>query len=276
MFVLGAGLSRTGTWSLKNGLEQLGFGPCLHGYVFLGQPALIRSWIAANRSPESADWDRLLEGYNSAVDLPVAAFWREIYAHDPTIKVVLSLRDENAWYDSIRETVFMWAVPSYPFITRWGGKFLKATSGWLPPYPALGTEVMVDRVFHGKLDRESAIETYRKHNADVIATIPPEQLLVWRASDGWEPLCAFLGVPVPDHPFPRLNDRMTMTDGVPKWLLDVVRYFLRRGRENLGRLLRLSRPLNAQTSANRPALLQGRPPEQAEDDGVAVRECSIS
>lgn len=253
MFVLGAGLSRTGTWSLKHGLEQLGFGPCLHGYVFLGRPQLIRAWIAANRSPETADWDQLLAGFNSGVDLPVAAFWREIYAHDPELKVVLSVRDENAWYDSIRQTVFMWAVPSHPRLTQLGGRFLKATSGWLPPYPALGTEVMVDRVFDGKLDRENAIQTYRKHNADVIATIPPDQLLVWRASDGWEPLCAFLGVPVPDSPFPRLNDRKTMTDGVPKWLLDVVRYFAARGRQKLARVVRISRAEEPEAAVDRSA-----------------------
>lgn len=247
MKVLGAGLSRTGTWSLKNGLEQLGFGPCLHGYVFLGKPELIRAWLAANRFPETADWDSLLAGYDSAIDLPVAGFWREIYAHDPDLKVVLSVRDEDAWYKSIRETLFWWSFPSHPRITRAYGRLLKATSGWLPPFPAMGAELMVERVFKDRLDRDSAIQTYRQHNADIIATIPADQLLVWTPSDGWEPLCAFLGVPVPNHPFPRLNDSTHMADARRKLPLIAVRYYGARGRERLGRLLRIRRASETET-----------------------------
>ncbi len=212
MLVLGAGLSRTGTFSLKAALEELGFGPCLHGFDFLGDPERIRDWIATHRRPESADWDALLGGFGSAVDLPVAIFWREICAHYPDLKVVLSVRDEDAWYDSVTQTVFRWALPSHPRIRRIGGRFLQATSRWLPPYPAMGYEVVIEGLYKGRLDRAGALQVYRQHNEAVLSTLPPERVLLWRASDGWDPLCEFLEVPVPDHPFPRLNDRASLQE----------------------------------------------------------------
>lgn len=212
MLVLGAGCSRTGTFSLKAALEELGFGPCLHGFDFLGDPDRIRDWIATYRRPELADWDALFSGFESAVDMPVAMFWREICEHYPTLKVVLSVRDEDAWYDSVTQTVFRWSLPSHPRIRRIGTRFLRATSGWLPPYPAMAAELVVDGFFKGRLDRAGAIEVYRQHNQAVLSTLPPDRVLLWRASDGWEPLCAFLEVPVPDHAFPRLNDRASLRD----------------------------------------------------------------
>ena len=55
--------------------------------------------------------------------------------------------------------------------------------------------------------REQAIAHYNQHVADVKAAVPPERLLVFSADQGWQPLCDFLGVPVPDTPFPNVNDR---------------------------------------------------------------------
>jgi hypothetical protein len=237
VLVLGAGLSRTGTVSLKAALEELGYGPCLHGFDFLGNPARIRAWIAASRQRDEVDWATLLQGYNSALDLPVAAFWKEISEYYPDVRVVLSIRDEDAWYASVRQTLFRWALPSHPRIRRVITRFLKATSGWLPPFPALGAEVVHEGLFHNRLDKEGAIAAYRRHNEAVLSTIPPERLLVWQASDGWQPLCAFLEVPVPDHPFPRLNDRTTMGGLLRQFPKEAARQVILQGRQSFARLL---------------------------------------
>ena len=62
--------------------------------------------------------------------------------------------------------------------------------------------------FEGKFDdKDFAIKKFEEWNAEVIATVPAEQLLVFEASQGWEPLCNFLGKPVPDTPFPVTNKR---------------------------------------------------------------------
>ena len=59
----------------------------------------------------------------------------------------------------------------------------------------------------GVYNKAAAIAAFEAHNKDVIARIAPENLLIYDVKDGWGPLCAFLGVPVPDEPFPRLNDK---------------------------------------------------------------------
>jgi hypothetical protein len=53
---------------------------------------------------------------------------------------------------------------------------------------------------------------YQRHVDHVRATAPPGRLLVHEASDGWAPLCAFLGVDVPDTPYPHLNDTKTLQE----------------------------------------------------------------
>jgi hypothetical protein len=55
------------------------------------------------------------------------------------------------------------------------------------------------------LDKERALAAFRQRTADVRAAIPAGRLLVFDVAEGWEPLCRFLGVKVPDEAFPRLN-----------------------------------------------------------------------
>jgi hypothetical protein len=53
-----------------------------------------------------------------------------------------------------------------------------------------------------------------RFNQEVQDTVPADRLLVWSVSDGWEPLCEFLEVPVPDTPFPHLNDSKGFIDRI--------------------------------------------------------------
>ena len=59
-------------------------------------------------------------------------------------------------------------------------------------------------------------------NDTVKRTVPPERLLGRDLRDGWEPLCGFLDVPVPDEPLPRLNDTASFREGIIGGALDVV------------------------------------------------------
>ncbi|GAA4139424.1 sulfotransferase family protein [Actinomadura keratinilytica] len=196
--VIGVGFGRTGTLSLKVALERLGFGPCHHMLALFDDPGQIALWKRAARG-EAVDWTEVYRNYRSTVDWPGARFWRQIADAFPAAKVVLTVRDPESWYDSAHRSIYETAMAPLP------------ESGVDPVYAALremSHEVVWDGVFGGRFaDRDHAIRTFTEHNEAVRRALPAERLLVFRASQGWEPLCGFLGVEVPDEPFPRRNDR---------------------------------------------------------------------
>ena len=188
--IVGAGLGRTGTNSLKVALETLLGEPCYHMIEVFGHPEHIPIWTAA-ATGDLPDWDALFDGYVAAVDWPVASFWREVSAAYPDALVLLSTRsDGEAWWRSASRTIFAIhdapAAPPEPFLRMWD---------------AIASHRFTSRY----QEREPAIEAYQRHNAEVRSEIPPDRLLEWQPGDGWEPLCERLGVPVPDEPFPHTN-----------------------------------------------------------------------
>lgn len=196
--VIGAGLGRTGTLSLKTALERLGFDRCYHMVEVLAHPGHADVWDAAARG-EAVDWEALFQGYRATVDWPGCSFYKEFMALYPDAKVILTVRDPARWYDSARETIYRarelmpaWVLPLMPRV--------RASQRMIQ-------RLIWDGFFGGRFaDREAAIAAYERHNAEVRATVPPEKLLVFEVREGWGPLCAFLGVPEPQEPFPRLND----------------------------------------------------------------------
>lgn len=185
--LIGAGFGRTGTESMKLALEQLGLGPCHHMKEVLADPEQRTRWRAVAHG-EAVDWDEVLAGYRSAVDWPSAFFWRELSAHYPEAKILLTVRDSADWYRSFSNTI------------------LAVISGSRLSPDELGPKLIGDRVFGGRgADRDHAIAVYERNIADVQAAFPPERLLTFRVGDGWAPLCQFLGVPIPSTPFPRTN-----------------------------------------------------------------------
>lgn len=184
--VIGAGLGRTGTMSLKLALEQLGFGPCYHMVEVFKNPQAPRWWVeAAEGRP---DWERIFEGYAATVDWPNATFYAELADHYPDAKVILTERDPEAWFRSTQQTIF--------------------AEGSSPPVADFGemNEKVIRRLFDGRMhDHDHVIDVYQRHNAEVRRRIPAERLLVYQVAQGWEPLCAFLGVDIPETPMPKVN-----------------------------------------------------------------------
>lgn len=195
--VIGAGFGRTGTDSLREALTILGFGPCHHMLEVIGNDEQTAMWRATVRG-EGPGWDRLLQGYRSAVDWPSAHYWRDLAAYWPQAKVILSWRPAGTWYDSFAGTI------------------LKGIERSTDP-ASLGLALIRDRVFAGRPgDRDHAIAVYEANVAAVKAGIAPGRLLIHEPQDGWGRLCAFLGVPVPDAPYPSRNSaegfRQTMAE----------------------------------------------------------------
>jgi hypothetical protein len=188
--VVGAGLGRTGTNSLKVALEQLLGAPCYHMTEVFGKPDHVREWQRAVGGEDPA-WDTVFDGYAAAVDWPTAAFYGELMDVYPDAIVVLSTRgDAEAWWRSASETIF-------PAIDR--------VSDSPPDLERMILDLLAATFTPEWRDHDASVAAYLRHNAEVRARVPADRLVEWRAGDGWGPICAALGVPEPDEPFPHVN-----------------------------------------------------------------------
>lgn len=194
--LIGAGLGRTGTLSLKAALERIEYGPCYHMIEVLAAPERASPWLEPEWS-DSNNWDAIFHGYRATVDWPAAAFWRQLVERYPDARVLLSLRDADRWYDSVMNTI-------YPVMKQ--GPPARAPE-ILHSFHAMVYRLIFEQTFEGRLeDRAHAKRVFEEHNRAVIASIPASRLLVYESGDGWDPICRFLGVPVPNEEFPHLND----------------------------------------------------------------------
>jgi hypothetical protein len=204
--VIGAGFGRTGTLSLKVALEMLGFGPCYHMTEFFEHPEHVPLWEAAARK-EDVDWEDIFDDYQATTDWPAAPFYERLAQRYSEAKVILTVRDPESWYESARDTIF--AAQSM------SDSPLFAVVGLVVPRlrnirrsVRLVDDLAWRGAFGGRFeDHDHAITVFKAGNEEVKERIPAERLLVYEISEGWAPLCAFLGVEEPDEPFPRLNDK---------------------------------------------------------------------
>jgi hypothetical protein len=176
--------------SLKLALNQLGFGPCYHASEMFSHPERIPLWVQAGDG--DADWEAVFAGYRATTDAPGCFFWRELTERYPDAKVLHSVRDPLAWFDSGQATVF-------------GPNSLTANP---PPAAKPFFDMLARRRGAMSLqDRDEMLAWFERHTEEVRAAIPADRLLVFEVTQGWGPLCAFLGAPVPDTPFPKTNER---------------------------------------------------------------------
>ena len=195
--VIGAGFGRTGTLSLKVALEKLGHGRGYHMSEVFQNPDHVPLWINA-LDGHPLDCDTLFDGYGSSTSWPGCTFLTELLAHCPDAKVVLSLRDPVSWYQSISETVY---------------RVIRHRADSPQAWRELYERLIWQDTFGGRFEeREHAIAVFERHNARVREQMSAEQLLEHRVEEGWKPLCEFLGVAVPQEPYPHLNDRASFAE----------------------------------------------------------------
>ncbi len=186
--IVGAGVGRTGTESLKLALERLLGGRCYHMLEVLSHPESVRYWASAGRG-QMPDWDQVFDGYVAAVDWPVAAYWPELSAAFPDAPVLLSTRaSAEDWYRSASETIF--AIDASKMMGAADRAFIDG---------------MFSRFTFELGNPQAAMEAYEAHNRQVREAVEPERLVEWKPGDGWAPLCQALGVPQPEEPFPHVN-----------------------------------------------------------------------
>ncbi len=212
--VIGSGMGRTGTHTLKLALEQLGFGKCYHMVELFKKPASLTYFTKAEKG-EEVNWDGLFEGYQSAVDYPVARYHKQLMAKYPDAKVVHTIRGPEAWYQSASETIFWASKPSagriFQMLIRM--PFSANIRNRFPVFKYNGD--LLKWEFGGNVkDKDAVIKRYNEYNNLVISSIPKERLLVYNVKDGWAPLCNFLQAPIPATPLPRSNTKEDFKKGV--------------------------------------------------------------
>jgi len=201
MHVIGTGVGRTGTYSLKLAINRLGLGPCHHMEEVLHNMSVhVPLWSAA--AAGEPDWAQIYDGYKSAVDWPTAGFFLKLVKEFPLAKFVLTQRDPENWADSFSATIYK--------LLAGGDQAPDDMRAWLD----MASDVIAKTGFPPGLGRDELIQAFVAHNDAVKETIPPSQLLVFEVKDGWEPLCTFLDVPIPVDEFPRTNHREEFWDRV--------------------------------------------------------------
>jgi hypothetical protein len=188
--VIGAGFGRTATASLKVALETLLHAPCYHMSEVLGNAGHIDLWLDA--AADNPDWNAIFGNYVATVDFPASNYWRELANVYPEAKIVLSVRDAERWFQSTQETIFSKALQELHSGTKWS-RMIKAT--------------IDDHIGGDSNDRETVIAAFDAHVVGIQNAFDSDRLLVFEAKDGWEPLCNFLGVPVPEGLYPHINSK---------------------------------------------------------------------
>jgi hypothetical protein len=182
--VIGTGFGRTGTDSMRLALNMLGFGPTHHMHEIIESPEQKRLWRTAVWDGDR-DWEELFAGYNSCVDWPSAHYWRELIEVYPDAKVLLTWRSPESWWASMEKTL----IPAMQNDSDPG---------------SVGQGVR-NAVFGNDLSKENALRLYEENVEAVKKIVPEERLLIHKLGDGWAPLCAHLGVAVPEEPYPHGN-----------------------------------------------------------------------
>ncbi|QBD83361.1 sulfotransferase family protein [Ktedonosporobacter rubrisoli] len=207
MQVIGAGWGRTGTSSLKQALEILGFGPCYHMSELSQRPQDLPYWEQALKG-ELQDWGKIFRGYRSTVDWPGCAFYESLLQAYPQAKVILTVRDAQSWYESVCRTIYRRRQRAARSLLAWLLYYFERkliACEW--PLTKFRSKLIWQGTFAGRFEEKSvAIEAFYRHIAHVRRSVPTERLLIYQVKDGWEPLCRFLACDVPQkQSFPHLN-----------------------------------------------------------------------
>jgi hypothetical protein len=202
--VLGVGFGRSGTMSLKQALEDLGAGPCLHMIDLIRNNDLIPPWYDAAIEGK-VDFERMFDGFEATIDWPGCTYWRELIEHYPDAAVLLNYRDFDGWYKSVKNTIVAIREASMK------GELKQDANRPAPPpelWQVIG-KLIYEVDFQGNFEDEAWMrEMYEARFEEIKATVAPERLTVFKLedNDGWQTIAPMVGAEIPDAPFPHLHD----------------------------------------------------------------------
>ncbi len=206
--IIGAGLPRTGTNTLREALEILGFSKTYHMKHLLVHPEDLHYWTTL-KATGTTDWDALYDGYQATVDFPCYPWYKEHMKQYPDAKVILSTRPFEKWYTSFYSTI--WKAQNPPEAEKAAmGERVAADPRLQTVMKVMGfaKQVMSEEHFQGKfLDKEFMEKVFDDHHEEAKRYVPADKLLVYDVTEGWEPLCKFLDVKVPNEPLPHTNKK---------------------------------------------------------------------
>ncbi|VDP42405.1 unnamed protein product [Schistosoma margrebowiei] len=219
LLVIGAGLPRTGTMSMKKALETIFSQPCYHGFeIMTGRQRDIPKWqmlvdeVRRTHREEKIHryLSEILDCYVAVTDVPSCAFYRELMNIHPYAKVVITVRDKDDWLDSFRQVI----MPKSDDPSKQQFEEAKRLAGVPIEWDKLLTDSLKLAFQKEDIDFDDdamLLECYDNHIKTLQENIPSVRLLVHRLGDGWEPLCRFLNVDVPaNKPYPKMNQRSDM------------------------------------------------------------------
>ena len=219
--IIGTGLARTGTKSLKMALEYLNGDSCFHMIDLLQNPKKIEV-IKKNYKSNQIDWSLFYNGYTSAVDYPTCLYYKEIIGRNPEVKVIHTVREFDSWYTSVKETVYRGKPKGMKdFMRIIKNMIFSSEYRKVAPVFMFNDELIWKGQFESRFeDKEFIRKKYNEHQSEVLNTVKANNLLVYDIKEGWEPLCNFLGKPIPEIAFPRLNERKEFNRVMDKLLID--------------------------------------------------------
>jgi len=224
--IIGAGLGRTGTMSLKKALEHLSGEKCFHMVELLKQPKRLKHFKKKGKLGKN-NWEQIFEGYTSVTDFPCCMYYKELSELYPEAKVILTVREPEKWYQSTLETIYRGKPQSGKDIAKLIWNYIRSSDARkASPVFMHNDKLIWEGFFEGKFeDKKHAIEIYNRHIEEVKKTIPKDRLLVFSVKEGWEPLCDFLRQAAPNIPFPRTHQRTKFNQKMDLFLNDGVLNF---------------------------------------------------
>jgi hypothetical protein len=174
----------------------------------LVHPENLHYWTSLKETG-TTKWEELYNGYQATVDFPAYPWYKEHMKQYPDAKVILTVRPFEKWYTSVHSTIWQAGPQTVPQKIAMLSKLLFN--------PRLRSVIKCVKfaksnifgvTMQGKFeDKAFALKMFNKHIEEVKAYVPAEKLLVYDVSEGWGPLCKFLGVPEPNQPIPHLNKK---------------------------------------------------------------------
>lgn len=206
--IIGAGLPRTGTNTLKESLEKLGYKKTYHMKELLVHPENLQYWQTLKETG-TTNWDQLYNGYQATVDFPAYPWYKEHMKQYPDAKVILTVRPFDKWHSSVFSTIWQAGPQNLPEKLKMIAKLImNPRLRKVISCVKLAKEMIFKVHFQGKFeDKIEAEKIFNQHIENVKAHVPADKLLIFDVSEGWGPLCKFLGVPEPNEPIPHLNKK---------------------------------------------------------------------